>query len=121
MNKRTFDLEERLIDFVLKIDNILELLPSTRLANHLAGQLTRSGSSPALNYGEVQSAESQKDFIHKITIVLKELRETRICMKIIKRKAWIDLRVVSPVLAENEELIAIFAKSRQTALSNLTK
>jgi four helix bundle protein len=121
MNNRTFDLEERLIDFVLKIDEIVELLPNTRLANHLAGQLVRSGSSPALNYGEVQSAESQKDFIHKITIVLKELRETRICMKIIKRKPWIANSIICAVLAENEELIAIFAKSCQTAKSKLSK
>lgn len=121
MDKRAYDLEERLIDFVLKIDEIVEILPNTRLANHLAGQLIRSGSSPALNYGEVQSAESQKDFVHKITIVLKELRETRICLKIIKRKFWIDLIIISPVLAENEELIAIFAKSSKTAKSNLQK
>ena len=121
MNNRTFDLEERLIDFVLRIDEVVELLPNTRLANHLAGQLIRSGSSPALNYGEVQSAESQKDFIHKILVVLKELRETRICLKIIQRKLWIDERIIDPVLAENEELIAIFAKSCQTAKSNLPK
>ncbi len=121
MTNRTFDLEERLIDFVLKIDEVVELLPNTRLANHLAGQLIRSGSSPALNYGEVQSAESQKDFIHKITIILKELRETRICMKIIKRKSCIDINIIAAVLAENEELIAIFAKSCQTAKSNLPR
>ncbi len=121
MDKRNFDLEERLIDFVLRIDEVVELLPNTRLANHLAGQLVRSGSSPALNYGEVQSAESQKDFVHKITIVLKELRESRICMKIIKRKTWINESSISPVLSENEELIAIFAKSCQTAKSNLQK
>lgn len=119
MSKRTFDLEERLIDFVLKIDEIVELLPNTRLANHLAGQLIRSGTSPALNYGEVQSAESQKDFVHKITIVLKELRETKICLKIINRKSWINPVTVSSVLSENEELIAIFAKSCQTAKSKL--
>lgn len=121
MIKKTYDLEDRLIDFVLKIDQLVELLLNTRLANHLAGQIIRSGSSPALNYGEVQSAESQKDFIHKIQIVLKELRETRVCLKIIIKKPMIDAQIALPVLAENEELIAIFAKSSQTAKSKLPK
>ncbi len=119
MIKRTYDLEDRLIDFVLKIDQIAELLLNTRLVNPLAGQLIRRGSSPALNYGEVQSAESQMDFIHKIQLVLKELRETRVCLKVIIRKPLPDVQIVSPVLSENEELIAIFAKSSQKAKSKL--
>ena len=121
MNKRTYDLEERLIDFVLKIDQIIEMLPNTRLANNLSWQLIRSGTSPALIYGEVQSAESQKDFIHKIQVVLKELRETRVCLKIIIRKPLVEAQIVSPVLSENDELIAMFAKSSQTAKSKLPK
>lgn len=116
---RIYDLEDRLIDFVLKIDEQIELLPNTRLANHLAGQMVRSGSAPALNYGEAQSAESQKDFIHKMQIILKELRETRICLKIIQRKPLFEKHIVSPVLKENEELIAIFAASIKTAKSRL--
>lgn len=113
--ERKYDLEERLIDFVLKIDEIIEQLPNTRLANHIAGQMVRSGTSPALNYGEAQSAESQKDFVHKMQIILKELRETRICLKIIIRKPLLENHIVVPVLVENEELIAIFAKSVRTA------
>ncbi|MGD9931672.1 MAG: four helix bundle protein [Mangrovibacterium sp.] len=116
---RIYDLEERLIDFVLKIDEIIEQLPNTRLANHLAGQIIRSGTAPALNYGEAQSAESQKDFIHKMQIILKELRETRICLKIILRRPLLKEKIVFPVLKENEELIAIFAKSVKTAKSKL--
>jgi four helix bundle protein len=119
MTKRIYDLEERLIEFVLKVDGVVEQLPNTRLANYLAGQIIRSGTSPALNYGEVQSAESQKDFIHEIHVVLKELRETRICLKIIRKKRYVDTSYVSSVLNENEELIAIFAKSSQTAKSKL--
>ena len=118
MEKR-FDLEERLIDFVIILDDILEQLPNVRLANHLAGQMVRSGSSPALNYGEAQSAESQKDFIHKMKIILKELRETKISLKIIARKKYLDIKLLQPVLDENEELIAIFAKSIITAKSKL--
>jgi len=79
MNK--FDLEERLINFAVMIVRICESIA----ANHLAGQLIRSGTSPSLNYGEAQSGESRKDFIHKIKIVLKELRETYACLKIIHR------------------------------------
>lgn len=114
---RIFDLEERLIEFALKIDEVIEKLPNTRLANHIAGQMVRSGTAPALNYGEAQSAESQRDFIHKMQICLKELRETRICLKIILRKPILNVNVISPVLNENEELIAIFAKSIKTAKS----
>ncbi|MCA1758989.1 MAG: four helix bundle protein [Bacteroidales bacterium] len=113
--ERKYDLEERLIDFVLRIDEIIEQLPNTRLANHIAGQMVRSGTSPALNYGEAQSAESQKDFVHKMQVILKELRETRICLKIIIRKPLLENYIVLPVLAENEELIAIFAQSVKTA------
>jgi four helix bundle protein len=86
MTKRVFDLEDRLIDFVLLIDKIIESLPNTRLANHLANQMVRSSTSPALNYGEAQSAESTKDFVHKLKVILKELRETRVCLKIIYKK-----------------------------------
>jgi four helix bundle protein len=117
--EKKFDLEERLIDFVLILDDILEQLPGTRLANHLAGQMVRSGTSPALNYGEAQSAESQKDFVHKMQIILKELRETKICIKIILRKNFIGNETISAVLKENEELIAIFAQSVKTAKSKL--
>ena len=83
MNKH--DLEERLITFAVLIVEIIERMPDTKAANHLAGQLLRSGISPALNYGEAQSGESRKDFIHKIKVVLKELRESNICLKITNR------------------------------------
>jgi four helix bundle protein len=83
MNKK--DLEERLINYAVLIVGIAEAMPNTRAANHLGGQLLRSGTSPALNYGEAQSGESRKDFIHKIKVVLKELRESFICLKIIDR------------------------------------
>lgn len=79
------ELEERLIDFSVFIIEIVNDLPNTKTGNHLAGQLIRSGTSPALNYGEAQSAESRKDFIHKLKVVLKELRETMVCLKIIQR------------------------------------
>ncbi len=81
--ERKYDLEQRLIEFAVAIIRITESLSNTRAGNHLAGQLVRSGTSPALHYGEAQSAESRDDFIHKLKILLKELRESKNAMQII--------------------------------------
>jgi four helix bundle protein len=116
-----YDLEERLIDFAVIISDIIENLPETRLGNYLAGQLVRSGCSPALNYGEAQSAESRNDFIHKMKIILKELRESMISLKIIERKKLYDLEKVLEAKGECNQLIAIFVKSIETAKKNNTK
>ena len=115
---RIFDLEDRLIDFALMMDNIVENLPDTRIGKHLAGQLVRSGTSTALNYGEAQAAESPNDFIHKMKVILKELRETRVCLKIIRRKPLLPPQSIEKEIQENNELIAIFLKSIETAMKN---
>jgi len=81
--ERIYDLEERLIEFAVQIIRTVESLPRTRVGNHIAGQLVRSGTSPASNYGEAQSAESRSDFIHKMKICLKELRETKVWLLMI--------------------------------------
>ena len=85
MNTTKYNIEERLIDFSVAIISLMESLPNTRVANYLGNQLLRSGISPSLNYGEACSAESRNDFIHKMKICLKELRESynnlRICSK----------------------------------------
>ena len=118
MNK--FELEERLVSFAVMIIDIVNELPNTKVGNHLGGQLVRSGTSPALNYGEAQSGESRKDFIHKIKIVLKELRETFICLKIIYRtKLYKTENKINIVLKESDELISIFVKSIETAQKNM--
>lgn len=118
MNK--FDLEERLINFAVLIIEIVNELPNTKAGNHLTDQLVRSGTSPALNYGEAQSGESRKDFIHKIKIVLKELRETLVCLKIIQRAKLYKLESnLEKALKENDELISIFVKSVETAQRNM--
>jgi four helix bundle protein len=118
MNK--FDLEERLIDFAVLIVEICENMKDTKSSNHLSGQLIRSGNAPALNYGEAQSGESRKDFIHKIKIVLKELRESFVCLKIIsKSKLCKKEDLMKLALIENNELISIFVKSAETAQKNL--
>ncbi len=121
MEAKKYDLEDRLIEFAIMVSDLIEILPNTKLANHLGNQGIRSCTAPALLYGEAQSGESQKDFIHKIQILLKELRETKVCMKIFRRKRLLKEEIISPVLQENEELIAIFAKSVKTAQSKLPK
>lgn len=118
-NERKYDLEERLLEFSIKIIDIVEELPNTKAGSHIAGQLIRCGTSPTFNYGEAESAESKNDFIHKMSICLKELRETRLCLIIIKRKPLIeDTTLVDNTIKENQELIAIFGKSINTAEKN---
>jgi len=117
--EKKFDLEDRLIDFAIAISEIVEILPNTKFGNQIGGQLIRSGTSPALNYGEAMSAESSSDFIHKLKIILKELRETFVCLKIIKRKPLIQANEkADAVYKENNELISIFVKSITTAKTN---
>ena len=113
---RIFDLEERLIDFAVRIIRITESLPKTKVGNHIAGQLIRCGTSPAPNYGEAQSAESRSDFIHKMKVALKELRETRVWLFIIVRANLIrPTSKLEPLINENNELISIFVTSITTA------
>ncbi len=120
MNK--FDLEERLVNFSVLIIEIVNDMPNSKAGNHLSGQLVRSGTSVALNYGEAQSGESRKDFIHKMKVVLKELRETFICLKIIHRTLLYNNEVkIIAAKKENDELISIFVKSIETAQKNLKK
>jgi four helix bundle protein len=109
------ELEDRLIDFAVMVIGVVEDLPVSKAGNHIAGQLVRSGTSPAPNYGEARSAESRKDFIHKMKISLKELRETVIWLKIISRKRLADEALTSGAIKECGELIAIFISSTKTA------
>ena len=109
------DLEDRLVDFAVRVVNVVEALPDSKAGNHIAGQLVRSGTSPAPNYGEAQSAESRRDFIHKMKIALKELRETLVWLKIIERKPLCEPQKMREIVAECDELIAIFVKSVKTA------
>ncbi len=115
------DLEDRLIAFSSSVIDITESMSQTYAGNHLSNQLLRSGTSVALNYGEAQEAESRKDFLHKIKVILKELRETMICLKLIKNKHLINTSfMIDKVVVENNELISIFVKSIQTAQKKMT-
>ena len=114
-----YDLEDRLLDFAVKVVELTEALPSTRAGNHIAGQLLRSGTSPYGNHGEVESAESRKDFVHKLKICLKELRETRRWLRLVARLNKLrEPANLSPCLNEAEELIRIFVASIRTAEKN---
>jgi four helix bundle protein len=119
-NGRKFDLEERLLEFASAIIDLSEKLPSSRAGSHVAGQILRSGTSPYPNHGEAEAAESREDFIHKLKICLKELRETRRWARLINRKQWAKSDPALPfVLRESEELIRIFFSSIQTAQKNI--
>ena len=118
MEKRKFDLEDRLVDFACMCLDVCDLLPSTKAGQNLEYQLSKSGTAPALIYGEAQAAESRADFLHKIRMVLKEIRETRINLKIIKKKPVIIHEKVDIAFNEANELMAIFIKSVITAKEN---
>ncbi len=120
MENKKYDLEDRLIDFAVLVIKIVGKIGNTVAGKHLGENLIRSGISPALNYGEAQGAESRKDFIHKMKICLKELRETRVGLKIINKLPFEQVKsLLDEALPENEELISIFLNSIETTRSNL--
>lgn len=111
------DLEERLLDFAVRVGKAIDALPETRLGRHIASQLVRSGTSPAPNYAEACAAESKKDFIHKLAIVLKELRERSIWIRLIVRSTLIPEQRLELLRDECDQLCRIIAKSLVTAKS----
>ena len=113
---RRYDLEERLLDFAISIIELTDCFPNTRAGNHIVGQLLRCGTSPLSNHGEVEAAESRKDFIHKLRICLKELRETRRWLRLTSRlKKLGNLPGLPACLGEIDQLTRIFAASIRTA------
>jgi len=119
MNDNKYDLEERLLEYSAMIIRLVDRLPKTRAGNHVAGQLLRSGTSPLANHGEAQAAESARDFIHKFRVCLKELRESKRWIRLIKRVPLIEpASLVDPELKETEELIKIFVSSISTVQRN---
>jgi four helix bundle protein len=83
MPNKKYDLEDRLVDYTCRMIEVVEALPNSRSGNYIAAQLIKSSHSPTFNYGEAQAAESTRDFIHKMGIVLKELKECRTALKVI--------------------------------------
>ena len=120
-NKK-YDLQDRLISFAVRIIKVTESFPNTAAGKHICSQLLKSGTSSAANYGEAQGAESKADFIHKLKLGLKELRETEIWLKITSCTELISPSTkLKPLLDETDELIAILVKSIQTAKKNTYK
>jgi four helix bundle protein len=116
--KGKYDLEERLVAFAADVIGLTETLPNSRAGNHIAAQLLRSGTAPAPNYGEAEAAESRKDFLHKMGICLKELRESRLWFRLIQRRGMLGQEQLAPLLVEVEELTRIFRASIATAQRN---
>lgn len=119
--KRQFDLEDRLTQFAATVMGVLESLPSTRVGRHVAGQLLRCGTAPAAHYAEAQAAESRRDFIHKLRLCLKELRETVYWLKFTRRVGMGHIPAVERTLDEADQLIAILYTSARTAERNSEK
>jgi four helix bundle protein len=116
--RRKYDLEERLLDFTADVVRLADSLPNTKAGNHISGQLLRCGTSPLANHGEVEAAESRKDFLHKLRICLKELRETWRWLRLIGRLELTQDAQLRMTLTEVEELIRIFAASVRTTEKN---
>jgi len=108
-------LEERLIDFAVRIIKLSASLPRSAAGRHISGQILRCGTSPAPNYGEARGAESRADFVHKIRVVLKELNETSVWLKIIERSKMLKGELLVDIIQENGDLCRIFATSLRTA------
>lgn len=108
------DIEERLIDFAVRVITLCDNLPNTRASNHVAGQLLRSGTSPAANYAEARGAESSNDFVHKLKLCLKELNESNVWLKIITRSSMFPKPKMHSINQECGELCRIINASITT-------
>ena len=108
-------LEERLIDFAVRIIKLSASLPKTSAGRHVAGQILRAGTSPAPNYGEARGAESHADFVHKVRIVLKELNETSIWLRVIERSRLLRGELLVDIIDENKSLSKIFTATLKTS------
>jgi four helix bundle protein len=114
-------LSERLLEFAARSGNVVDALPNTRLGRHIAGQLVRCGTSPGPNYEEACAAESRADFIHKLGIVLKELRESRFWLRLIIRRELLSEHRLAELQDEASQLCNIVGQSIVTAKANRTK
>ena len=119
MNETKFDLEDRLLEFAVRIIRVTESMHRSRAGAYVADQLLRAGSSPYGHHGEAESAESRDDFIHKLKVCHKELRETRRWLRLVHRVPLVEHpERLEELLTEAEELIRIFTASIRTAANN---
>ena len=109
------NLEERLVDFAVMIIHLTDKMPSSRAGNHIAGQLLRSGTSPAAHYAEARGAESTNDFVHKLKVGLKELNESRVWLKVTIKSKMMPNEDLSDIYQECDELCRIVNASIKTS------
>jgi four helix bundle protein len=119
MARKGDDLLERLLGFAARIGKVIDALPETRLGRHVAGQLVRCGTSPLPNYAEAGGAESRKDFVHKLSICLKELRESHCWLFLILKAELLTEQRLAELVDECDQLMRIIAKSIVTTKSNV--
>ncbi|MCA9930402.1 MAG: four helix bundle protein [Anaerolineales bacterium] len=112
------DIESRLVDFAVRIVNLSDNMPNKRSANHIAGQLLRSGTAPAALYAEARGAESPKDFQHKLKVCFKELNESRVWLKIVIKSKMVKQEKLSGLYQESDELCRIVNASIKTSRKN---
>ncbi len=117
-DQRVYDLEERLLEYAVRIIRVVDALPATKAGRHVADQLLRCGTSPLANHGELQAAESRKDFIHKLGICLKEIRESHRWLRLVHRVPMLAPSKIESLLSETDALIRIFVTSIRTAKAN---
>jgi four helix bundle protein len=113
-----YDLEDRLLDYAERVVRVVDALPDSLTGRHMAGQLLRCGTSPYANHGEAQAAESRNDFIHKLGVCYKEMRDSRRWLRLIHRLGLVEPARLDALLIEAEELTKIFAASIRTARGN---
>jgi len=111
------ELIERLINFAARVGRVVDALPDTRMGRHIGGQLVRSGTSPAPNYEEACAAESRADFVHKLSIGLKELRESRCWIRLIIKTEMLPEHRMGELFDECNQLCNIIAQSIVTQRS----
>ena len=111
------ELSERLWQFAARVAKVVDALPDSRVGRHVAGQLVRCGTSAPPNYDEASAAESRADFVHKLGIALKELKETRGWLHFIAIDHLLPARRIAPLYEEGRELSNILGKSITTAKS----
>jgi four helix bundle protein len=108
------DIAERLLDFAVRVTRLVSALPKNTVGRHISGQLVRCGTSAGANYEEARGAESRADFIHKLGVAWKEIRESCYWVRIIQRAQLLPSNRLQDLLQEGEQLCAILASSLAT-------
>jgi four helix bundle protein len=114
-NDKPYDLGERFLDFADRVVSVVEALPDTRVGRRIADQLLRSGTSPLGNYEEACAGESKRDFVHKLRVCLKEVRESRAWLRLTARRNLLNATRLGDLIDESDQLVRIIGQSIATA------